>query len=92
MEINIKKEYFKYIENYYDIDFTKIEFNKRYEVEGKLWELWLVVESLKKQELKVNELTISQKLDLLSELGDFLLKNKLIMWFLDKVDKIKAMI
>lgn len=92
MEINIKKEYFKYIENYYDIDFTKIEFNKRYEVEGKLWELWLVVESLKKQELKVNELTISQKLDLLSGLGDFLLKNKLIMWFLDKVDKIKAMI
>jgi len=39
MEINIKKEYFKYIENYYDIDFTKIEFSKRYEVEGKLWEL-----------------------------------------------------
>ena len=92
MEINIKKEYFKYIENYYDIDFTKIEFNKRYEVEGKLWELWLVVENLKKQELKVNELTISQKLDLLSGLGDFLLKNKLIMWFLDKVDKIKAVI
>ena len=92
MEINIKKEYFKYIENCYDIDFIKIEFSKRYEVEGKLWELWLVVESLKKQELKVNELTISQKLNLLSGLGDFLLKNKLIMWFLDKVDKIKAMI
>lgn len=90
--MDIKKEYFKYIENTYDIDFTKIEFDKRYEVEGKLWELWLVVESLKKQELKVNELTISQKLDLLIGFSDFLLKNKLIMWFFDKIDKIKASI
>lgn len=90
MEINIKKEYFKYIENYYDIDFKTIEFSKRYEVEGKLWELWLVVESLKKQELKKNELITEEKLYLLQNFNDYLVKIKLIEWFLNKINTIKA--
>ena len=75
----------------HSINFARIDFNNRLKIEPKLYELYLALWSLKKQELKIMNDDESLKDNFFKNINDFLIRNNLSNWFEKEVTKIRLM-
>ena len=82
--------FLKYLTKH-NINFVRIDFNNRLKIEPKLYELYLVLWSLKKQELKIMNDDDTLKQNFFKNIHEFLIMNNLSNWFEKEVAKIRLM-
>lgn len=82
--------FLKYLTKH-NINFWRIDFNVRFKAEPKLYELYLALWSLKKQELKIMNDDETLKENFFKNIHKFLIINNLANWFEKELAKIRLM-